>query len=90
MGTDGGAVELVVSGVGADGCVFELRAQYLEHLAKKEAFNSVKRVAGILAAGSTAMDAVQAFINMKKPRRTATVMLKLDTASNGFCIRQRR
>ncbi|MHA6826671.1 hypothetical protein ACQUJV_10660 [Ralstonia pseudosolanacearum] len=62
----GARLSLLSAGLGLTAAFFELRAQYLEHLAKKEAFNSVKRVAGILAAGSTAMDAVQAFINMKK------------------------
>ncbi len=62
----GARLGLLSAGLGLTAAFFELRAQYLEHVAKKTAAESVKRVAGFLAAGSTAMDAAQAFLNMLK------------------------
>ncbi|MDB0567930.1 T6SS effector BTH_I2691 family protein [Ralstonia solanacearum] len=62
----GARLGLLSAGLGLTAAFFELRAQYLEHVAKKTAAESVRRVAGVLAAGSTAMDAVQAYLNMQK------------------------
>lgn len=57
---------LLSAGLGLTAALYELRAQYLEHVGKTAAIDGVKRVAGFLAAGSTAVDAAQAFINAAK------------------------
>ncbi|WP_197325650.1 T6SS effector BTH_I2691 family protein [Ralstonia solanacearum] len=57
---------LLSAGLGLTAALYELRAQYLEHVGKDAAFKAVKRIAGYLAAGSTAVDAAQAYINMSK------------------------
>ncbi|WP_186829328.1 DUF2273 domain-containing protein [Ralstonia sp. TCR112] len=57
---------LLSAGLGLTAALYELRAQYLEHVGRTVAVEGVKRIAGFLAAGSTAVDAAQAFVNASK------------------------
>lgn len=67
---------LLSAGLGLTAALYELRAQYLEHVGKTAAVDGVKRVAGFFAAGSTAVDAVQAFINGVKAGRDGDTAAK--------------
>lgn len=57
---------LLSAGLGLTAALHELRAQYLEHVGRTAAVEGIKRIAGYLAAGSTAVDAAQAYVNGKK------------------------
>ncbi|MBK5651636.1 MAG: hypothetical protein I4N50_08340 [Rhizobium sp.] len=56
---------LLSAGLGLTAALHELRAQYLEHVGRTAAVEGVKRVAGFLAAASTAVDAAQAYMNSR-------------------------
>lgn len=67
---------LLSAGLGLTAALYELRAQYLEHAGKVAAVDGVKRVAGFFAAGSTAVDSVQAYINGVKAGRDGDTAAK--------------